>query len=410
MRYLLITHIQFARINDSVITDALWGEDLKGLVASVGPVTIAGPEIRAEDLKAWGPGVATLGPEHGLTFLSLPTASSRFDFTYGFRVRKILRRAVNNADLIHTSNLFHHNVALYYAHDLAVRLKKKTLFVVAEDFFDMQMWENIRPEIRPLRKLRQILALRGLDRQVRKRVQSSSLTFLHTPAAVNRYRLSAINAVAIRQPVHEAGDVISEPAFAEKCAKILANEPLTLCTASRMESLKGIDFIVRAVWILKQRGILVRARLYGGGRKLDEFKALAERLSVADRVEFPGSLSPSAVLYKTLAEGHVFLMPHLTTDFGRAFFDAMASGSPVIAFRSTASLDTVRDGIDGLIVPNADDEGLADGIARLHSDRGLLQRLSQAARERALRNTKSFWNSYRAQMIQSLFQSSTGPE
>jgi glycosyltransferase involved in cell wall biosynthesis len=410
MRYLLVTHIGFARMNDSVILDGLWGEDLKGLVASVGPITVAAPEVNAEDIQAWGPGVTTLGPEQGLTFLSLPPSPSRLDLTYGFRLRKVLRKAVNNADLVHTSNLFRDSTALYYAHDLAVRLKKKTLFVVAEDFFDMQMWERIRPETRRLRKLRQLMALRGLDRHVRRRVQSSSLTFLHTPAAVNRYRLYATNAVAIRQPVHEAGDVISEPAFALKCSEILANEPLTLCTASRMESLKGIDFIVRAVWILKQRGIPVRARIYGGGKKLDEFKALTEQLSVTDMVEFPGSLSPSEVLYKTLAEGHVFLMPHLTTDFGRAFFDAMASGSPVIAFRSAASVDTVRDGVDGLIVPNADDEGLADGIARLHHDRGLLQRLSCAARERALRNTKSFWNGYRAQMIRDLFQASSSPE
>lgn len=409
MRYLLITHIAFARLNGSVILDGLWAEDLKGLVASMGPVTVAGPEVDPGDLQAWGPGVTTIGPEQGLTFLSLPRSRSRLDITYGFRLRTVLRKAVDNADLVHTSNLFRHSTGLYYAHDLAVRLGKKTLFVVAEDFVDMQMWERIRPEIRPLRKLRQLLALRGLDRHVRRRVQSSSLTFLHTPAAVSRYRLYATNAVAIRQPVHEASDVIGEAASAAKCVEILANGPLTLCTASRMESLKGIDFIVRAVWILKQRGISVRVRIYGGGKRLDEFKALAVHLSVTDMVEFPGSLSPSAVLYKTLAEGHVFLMPHLTTDFGRAFFDAMASGSPVIAFRSAASVDTVRDGVDGLIVPNADDEALADGIARLHHDRALLQRMSCAARERALTNTKSFWNGYRAQMIKDLFRTSGQP-
>jgi glycosyltransferase involved in cell wall biosynthesis len=112
------------------------------------------------------------------------------------------------------------------------------------------------------------------------------------------------------------------------------------------------------------------------------------------------------VLRDALAEGHLFLMPHLTSDFGRAFFDAMAAGSPVIAFRSLASEDTVRHEVDGLITPNADDEGLADGIARFHHDREMLVRTSIAARTRALENTKTFWNRYRLQMIQGLFDES----
>jgi glycosyltransferase involved in cell wall biosynthesis len=96
-------------------------------------------------------------------------------------------------------------------------------------------------------------------------------------------------------------------------------------------------------------------------------------------------------------------MPHLTTDFGRAFFDAMAGGLPVIAFRSLASQDTVRHQVDGLITPNADAEGLAEGIGQFHKDREFLVRAAEAARERALLNTKSIWNNLRAQMIRELF-------
>lgn len=405
MRYLLVTHIPFARSNGAVVLDGLWFEDLKGLVSSIGPVTIAAPELPSGKMQSWGPGMATAGPEHQITFVGLPSSSSRFDLTYKSRLRKILSSAVNNADLVHTSNLFHNSTDLYYAHDLAVSLNKKTLFVVAEDFVDMQIWEWIRPETNTLKRLRQLVALNRLDRHVRKRVRSSSLTFLHTPASVSRYRLVANNAIAIRQPVHEASDVISAETLAIKSAQAMAGVPLTICTASRMESLKGIDLIVRAVWILKQRGIVVRARLYGGGTSLASYKALAERLDVTDMVEFPGSLSPASVLYKGLAEAHLFLMPHLTTDFGRAFFDAMASAAPVIAFRSTASIDTVRHGIDGLIVPNADAEALADGIEQFHRDRAMLQRTASAARDRALNNTKSFWNGYRTQMIRELFAS-----
>jgi glycosyltransferase involved in cell wall biosynthesis len=267
----------------------------------------------------------------------------------------------------------------------------------------MLNWEWVRTEKNVLQKLRRRRDLNLLDREVRKRVANASLSFLHTPAAVARYREFAANAVQIRQPVHESADVIDPEDFQAKCAEMRRNAPLRLISASRMESLKGIDFIIRAVSILKQRNIPVHAKLYGKGSNLESLKLLTQKQDVTGSVEFPGTVEPGPPLRQAIAGAHVFLMPHLTTDFGRAFFDAMAGGLPVIAFRSVASQDTVRHQVDGLITPNADAEGLADGIAQFHKDREFLIRAAEAARERALLNTKSMWNNLRAQMIRELF-------
>ena len=81
----------------------------------------------------------------------------------------------------------------------------------------------------------------------------------------------------------------------------------------------------------------------------------------------------------------------------------MAGGAPVIAFRTPASLETVRDGVDGLLAPLDDIEGLADTIRRFHEDRALLARCAVAARERALRNTRSAWYRLRADWTRALF-------
>jgi len=80
-----------------------------------------------------------------------------------------------------------------------------------------------------------------------------------------------------------------------------------------------------------------------------------------------------------------------------------AYADPVIAFRSLASQDTVRHGVDGLITPNADFEGLADAIARYHADREFLVDCATAARARALVNTKSDWHKIRAQIVRDTF-------
>jgi glycosyltransferase involved in cell wall biosynthesis len=408
MRYLLITSIPFGRQNGSLVMDGLWAEDLKALAAAAGPVTVAAPELKAEELKSWGPALTTLTAQDQISFVSLPKYTSRFNLSNLLRSRKILYDAVSGADVVHSSNLFRPYTFLYYGHDVAIRLKRKTVFVVAEDFYDMEVWGWLRRESNPLKKWRARRIILQQDREVRKRVQSSSLTFLHTPAAVARYREYAANAVAIRQPMHEENDVISVESFQAKCTSIRKNDQLILCAACRLEPLKGVDFMVRAIAILKQRGIFVRARFYGRGGQLHSLRRIAQRLEVEEQVSFPGSLAPMDALRGALAKRHLFLMPHLTSDFGRAFFDAMAAGSPVIAFRSRASEDTVRHEVDGLITPNADDEGLADGIARFHHDREMLVRMAIAARARALDNTKSFWNRYRLQMIQGLFDEARG--
>ncbi len=405
MRYLLVTHIPFARRADaSIMLDRLWAEDLMGLAGAVGSLTIAAPETTESSMQAWGAGFGSLNEGSGMRFTGLPMRKGRIDLLHGPKLRRILRGAVAEADLVHTSNLFEPNTDLYFGHDQAVRTGRKTLFVVAEDFYDMLEWEWVRPELNSFKHERNQRTLERLDRHVRKRVRTASLTFLHTPAAVARYRSYAASAVAIRQPVHEREDVISAEALAARATELNSGAPLRLVTASRMQPLKGLDMLIRAVAILRQRGIFVHATLYGSGPQLDLLRHLAQTLGVAELVNLPGPVQPASELRTKLASNHLFMMPHLTSDFGRAFFDAMSAALPVIAFRSIASQDTVRDGIDGLLASNADPESLATAIALLNRDRPLLNRMAETARLRATENTKSFWNAYRLQMIRELFE------
>jgi glycosyltransferase involved in cell wall biosynthesis len=405
MRYLLITPIAYAPAGDgSAVMSSLWVEDLKGLISSIGHIVVAAPQLASvKNLQGWGPGTAVLSPSDGATFVALPVHKGRFDLGFAWRVRRALRPAVLNADIVHTSNFFGPYTSLYYGHDLATRLHKKTLFVVAEDFYDMLNWEWVRTTRNPVQRFRRKRMLQVLDHKVRKRVASASLTFLHTPAAVERYREYAANGVAIRQPVHERSEVISAELFGVKCNRIRSGSPLKLVAACRMESLKGVDFMLRAIALLKERGIAVEASLYGSGKLLESYKQLARRLGVADIAQFPGSVEPGEPLRSALGVAEIFLMPHLTSDFGRAFFDAMAAGTPVIAFRSIASQDTVRDRVDGLLVANANVESLADGLSQFDADRDFLVRCAEAARSRAQVNTKSDWNRFRAQLIREMF-------
>ena len=408
-RYLLVTHIPFVRESAGTATvDGLWARDLRGLVSSVGPIRVAAPQLSPSDPHpTWGPTADTLSEADGVSFAGFPAVRSLRDYWHWPLIRRVLKHEVENADLVHTSNYFPPYVGLSYAHDLAVARKCKTLFVIAEDFHDMLEWEWVRNSSGRFQRLRRSLAVRALERRTVRSARTASLTFLHTPATVLRYRLETRRSVAIRQPGHELEDIISEAELNSRCAEVQAGRPLVVVAACRHKALKGIDFLISAIAVLCQQGLPIEARIYGEGTHTSIWKALAAQLGVTGQIHFGGALESGAPVYQAIRQGHIFAMPHRTTDFGRAYYDAMAAGTPVVAFRNPASADTLRDGVDGFLAPPDDVEGLAAVLRRLDSDRSLLIRASHAARDRAIHNTRSQGFRLRAAWVQSLFDDPT---
>lgn len=405
---LMVTHIPFARGEKpgEIVIDGLWARDLQGLLDSGQcPLRLVAPEMpRGFDMRSWGPSATVLNPGPELTFVGIPPVSGRFQFLKWQRIRRILREEVRAADLVQTSNFFPPYLGLSYAHDFAVSIGKKTLFTIAEDFYDMLSWEWVRTAPSAVVRKRRQFELDLLDRRVRKSSATASLTFMHTPASVVRWRNDTQAGFAIRQPGHETSDVISLLDFERKREEVHSGQPLRIVAACRQKPLKGLDFLIRAASLLKKRNVPVKISLYGSGESLEALKTLCIQYDVSDRIEFPGTLPPGPSIYGAIASAHLFAMPHRTTDFGRAFYDAMAGGCPVLAFRTSASIDTVRDGVDGLITPLDDAEAYASAIERLHNNRAQLIQLAEYARSRALRETRTLWYEIREARILELFE------
>lgn len=404
-RYLLITHIPFLRQGDHILVDQLWANDLAELTKNVGPIVIAAPEyLNAQGYVNWGPLSIPLDPSIPISFVGFPPMQHFWEFWKVLKIRAILRKEVAKADLIHTSNLFHPNLGLLYGHFKAARLHKKTVFVIAEDFHDTLMWEWVRLSKNPFQYIIRSLVVKHMDWKMQRATAVASLSLFFTPAVVQKFRLSATNGIAVRDTTHSESDVISEDAFTLKCQEIASGIPLKLIAACRHSPLKGLEFAIRAIAILKSKEINVTAHLYGHGKDSSLLKTLAKDLNVSDRVFFPGLLPANREIYQAFGSHHLSLMPHRTNEFARAFYDSLAGGTPVLAFRTVASEGTVRDGIDGILTPLDNAAALALAIKKVHDERELLINLSKNARKRALLETKSFWHKFRADLIEELFK------
>ena len=160
----------------------------------------------------------------------------------------------------------------------------------------------------------------------------------------------------------------------------------TLLFVGRLVERKGAAYAIRAVAEMSEAGRHVRLVVVGEGPERAALTALAQSLAVGDRVHFTGALSPAEVRDRYRAGG-VFVMPAVTDwkgeqeGFGMVLVEAMAFGLPVVATRSGGIPDIVRDGENGILVPERDVGALTRGITRLLDDRALGARLAEAARD-----------------------------
>ena len=159
-----------------------------------------------------------------------------------------------------------------------------------------------------------------------------------------------------------------------------------LCVARLCEK-KGLDTLVDACALLRDRGLSFALRLFGEGPLQAELAAQIARLEIGEHVLLGGSVSQERVADEMRA-CHAFVMPcrrDATGDMDgipTVFMEAMATGRPVISCAVSGIPELVRDGETGLLVPSNDAPALADAITRLAADEGL--RVTLGAQGRAL--------------------------
>jgi len=104
----------------------------------------------------------------------------------------------------------------------------------------------------------------------------------------------------------------------------------------------------------------------------------AESLGVPIRCLGPMSDETSLALAYSAAD--VSVVPSVQENFANTGLEALACGTPVIAFRVGGMPDMVRDRVNGVVVDPFDVRGLADAIRWTLEDRGRLDELSANAR------------------------------
>jgi glycosyltransferase involved in cell wall biosynthesis len=151
---------------------------------------------------------------------------------------------------------------------------------------------------------------------------------------------------------------------------------------------KGHDVFLRAVRAATApiRAYVIGGPVYdtgGSQHTIEELRARAGELGIADRVAFTGFVDRPSTALRALD-----VVVHASTEpepFGLAIAEGMACGRPVIVSRAGGAAELVSDGVDALATPPGDAEALAAALDRCAGDEALRTRLGAEARRTALR-------------------------
>jgi glycosyltransferase involved in cell wall biosynthesis len=162
---------------------------------------------------------------------------------------------------------------------------------------------------------------------------------------------------------------------------IAAERPIVL-HVGRAAHEKNIDFLIRILPPLKRAVPNVLMVIAGEGPALMHLKDLAQRIGVADSVQFVGYLERNYGLPDCYAAGDVFAFSSRTETQGLVLLEAMAQGTPVVSNAEMGTRDVLVADRGARILP-LDEEEFAAAIAQVIGDRALRAQMSDAAREHA---------------------------
>ena len=165
----------------------------------------------------------------------------------------------------------------------------------------------------------------------------------------------------------------------ERIADVDSPGPWRLVTVGRLTPNKNQRAIVQAMGELVAAGHDVVLDVFGDGPCRSDLEAQAERLGVADRVVFHGSVGHLEVL-DAFAAADLNLLATRQEGYGKVLLEGMLHATVPLFAESPMAREIAGDGSRGLVFEADDHHGLAEMVAGLLADRPRWRAMAADAR------------------------------
>ena len=159
----------------------------------------------------------------------------------------------------------------------------------------------------------------------------------------------------------------------------ITENTFVLATVARLDPIKNQEMMIKALAIVRKSIPDVCLVIVGDGPERQKLENFVKKMRLTDKVIFTGFREDTHFYYKIM---DIFLLTSFSEGTAMTLLEAMASSVPCIATGVGGNPEIVEHNKTGFIVPNDDEEALAEKILCLYQDKELLKRFSTAGKMR----------------------------
>ena len=181
--------------------------------------------------------------------------------------------------------------------------------------------------------------------------------FIPTKILSLNYRNYEISKNNLKIPVDLIPHPVDDEFFVDSESLNVKEKPkfISVC---RLLELKNIDKVLQALLEIKLPYVY---DIYGSGPEMEKLKRMVDKLSLQSKINFKGQV-PHNEIKKAMKEYDLLLQPSFPETLGRVYFEAMASGVPVIASKNTGIDGLINSGQEGYLVNHYSIEEISSSI------------------------------------------------
>ena len=307
-----------------------------------------------------------LNPINLFEWISINSGGFPEPYTFGKRIKKILKQNLNAYDVIHD------NQSLSY--ELLFFQKQKPLVTtihhpISKDLtYQLQSTDDFFLKLLMRRWHSFLVMQKFVAKRLNKIVVPSwsSIEDISNEFKVDKGKMERVmNGI--------------DPNIFYPDPKIKKVPHRLVTVASADVPLKGLDYLLEALSDLAKVYPDISLSIIGEQKKGGHTERLIKKLSLEDRVSFFSNITRKE-LRKTYCEAEIAIIPSLYEGFGFAAIEAMACGVPLISTSGGALPEVIKDA--GIIIPPKNSKEIYNSIDLLLSSSGLASQLALKASER----------------------------
>lgn len=165
-------------------------------------------------------------------------------------------------------------------------------------------------------------------------------------------------------PVFKIPPAISVTHFKEFPINKNGSEQFLFLSVARLHWIKGLEYTLEALAILKKEGKRFKYKIAGDGVEFERLRFAVHQLDLEDEVEFLGKVSHNCIR-ELMWDAQVYLQFSINEGFCNAVLEAQAAGMLCIVSDSEGLKENVLDSKTGWVVPKRCPNKLAQKISEV---------------------------------------------